>query len=1034
MKCTKWRGIFVAVVLLSYLGAVARAQTASVTINGTVTDETGAVVPGATVVATNIETGQSSNAVCDQAGRYTILDLGAGHYDIKATHQGFTTVERHNQELLVGTTITMDFPLHVSTVQETVEVEAVEPELQATQNTLSTVLEPKQLDNLPILDRNFAEMAALVPGVQVTPASTTAGSTASLTVGNGTTYQTGWNIDGVPVYRSYDHGIFVNYAQDWIQEFSVMTQEFPAEYGNVATGMVNAEVRSGGNQIHGRAYGFGQDDVLNATPPFFKPSVLQPSKPPYNQERLGGMVGGPIKGGPFGHDRLFYFGGFEYYRQAASAVTNPLPAAFVDSFQTLPSSQDPTDSTTGTALPFLSTSKLAMVKINYQINKANTLSVSGNIERDNTTNTNVGGSVTLGPGLLSISKNWSYIVALKSVVSANTINDLKIYSAKNAPITYCDYETLKGPFPTSGVAPAVPYGVEYGITPFGNPTGWLANLSYPGAPGDSNLSLGCQSTSFGLNETGNNFSAYETITHLSGSHEIRAGFQAALPYFHAGNLQNAAAGNYSFPGSQTVPFNPNNPATFPLTYVLNWGLPQNLTYTQKGWTAGTFIEDSWRIKDILTLNYGARWDVDFSDHQFNQFVPVNNGGLKIYPDDRSVAPRFGFALTPFRDRAATVIRGGLGIFYDFAQSTTKDTYMSLRSFILQAYNVNATNPSLNPYCVSNPACSVSVPSAYVSAVEAVLANALANYTIPNFAPAGGTVTVGDTAYPVPALPGEIPISAYQIDPNLKLDGTIQGTAGIQHQFAGGFLASADYALVRGFNDIVTRNVNINPISQTTDTITLINPNFSSILSWGNGGYFWSNSLRAQASYRDRRGDVVQAAYTFGVAKGNSPASFSLHSKQIEATDPFNYGVDYGPTGNDQRNTIILSGEVNTVWGIHWEPIFSDSSALPFTATTTQGPGSIPNCPIYYNQCYPTGYSRASLRGDSTVSFSSRLDKVVRLSENKSITAFLEGYNIPNHLNLGTNFVTNVQSASFRKPSGTAATPGRQLQIGARFDF
>src|SRR5580692_9359478 len=98
MKVRKCRGIFVAIVLLAFLGSGLRAQTAGATINGTVTDETGAVVPGATVTAASIETGQKSSTVSDQAGRYTILDLGAGHYDIKATRQGFTTVERNNQE------------------------------------------------------------------------------------------------------------------------------------------------------------------------------------------------------------------------------------------------------------------------------------------------------------------------------------------------------------------------------------------------------------------------------------------------------------------------------------------------------------------------------------------------------------------------------------------------------------------------------------------------------------------------------------------------------------------------------------------------------------------------------------------------------------------------------------------------------------------------------------------------------------------------------------------------------------------------
>ena len=155
---------------------------------------------------------------------------------------------------------------------------------------------------------------------------------------------------------------------------------------------------------------------------------------------------------------------------------------------------------------------------------------------------------------------------------------------------------------------------------------------------------------------------------------------------------------------------------------------------------------------------------------------------------------------------------------------------------------------------------------------------------------------------------------------------------------------------------------------------------------------------------------------------------------VDATNPFNLMTDYGPSPFDARHVLNMSSTTKLPWGFNFDPIFSYTSALPYSATSTvQAPGKVATCPAYYNQCYPAGYSRNSLRGLAFYSLSARVAKSVKLGESRSVDLFFEGFNLTNHPNLGTNFIANVDSASFGKPSGVASSP-RQFQIGGRFNF
>jgi hypothetical protein len=148
------------------------------------------------------------------------------------------------------------------------------------------------------------------------------------------------------------------------------------------------------------------------------------------------------------------------------------------------------------------------------------------------------------------------------------------------------------------------------------------------------------------------------------------------------------------------------------------------------------------------------------------------------------------------------------------------------------------------------------------------------------------------------------------------------------------------------------------------------------------------------------------------------------------TDPFNYNLDKGPSPTDARHNLAVSSLVRVPWGVEFTPIVYFTSALPYSATTTQ---TTLGCQYFYTACYPVGYTRDSLRGDDTFSFNARVSKAFRLGERYSIEGFFEAFNITNKLNTGTNFQGSVLSPHFEQPTGQASAR-RQLQLGGRFNF
>ncbi|PYU22253.1 MAG: hypothetical protein DMG32_18685 [Acidobacteria bacterium] len=307
---------------ISLFAAQGYAQVVGATLSGTITDPSGGVIPNAQVSVRNTSTGVTREVTADTAGFYVAPNLLPGSYDVTVTSPGFSTARQSNLTLGVGAEQQLNISLKVGETSQTVEVTEAAPLIQLTSSTLSGEVESTTVRELPLNGRDWASLATLSPGVNAieTQLPFEAGATrgnrgfgAQLTIAGGRPTQNNYRLDGLSI-NDYGNGgpgsvIGVSLGLDAIQEFSVLTGNYSAEYGRTSGGVVNAISKSGTNAFHGDVYEFLRNDKLDAND-FFSNANNVP-RPPYKRNQFGAAAGGPII-----KDRTFIFGDYEGIRQS----------------------------------------------------------------------------------------------------------------------------------------------------------------------------------------------------------------------------------------------------------------------------------------------------------------------------------------------------------------------------------------------------------------------------------------------------------------------------------------------------------------------------------------------------------------------------------------------------------------------------------------------------------------------------------------------------------------------------------------------
>src|SRR5438105_5597132 len=305
--------------LIALLSLPAIAQVAGGTILGTVTDPSGAIIPGAKVSVKNLRTNAVVSSSANQNGLYSVPNLVPGNYDVTASVPGFDKETVTNITLTVGAQQLVNLKMKVGTATETVDVSTIGSAVESTTSTISGIVGEQTVRELPLNGRSWTDLAALQPGVdaiQTQPTFATGpdrgnrGFGQQMTISGARPQQNNYRLDGVSI-NDYANGapgsvLGGNLGVDAIQEFSVLTSNYSAEYGKTSGGVVNAVTRSGTNQIHGSVYEFLRHSALDYRNYFDGAKI-----PPFKRNQFGVACGGPIL-----KNRTFFFADYEGIRQS----------------------------------------------------------------------------------------------------------------------------------------------------------------------------------------------------------------------------------------------------------------------------------------------------------------------------------------------------------------------------------------------------------------------------------------------------------------------------------------------------------------------------------------------------------------------------------------------------------------------------------------------------------------------------------------------------------------------------------------------
>jgi hypothetical protein len=304
-----------ALLLLAAPASSAYAQSDAATVLGSVTDQSGATVPGATVTLTNLATHIQATAVTDPSGAYQFLNVRVGNYTIEAELEGFSKALASDVNVTVNARQRVNLSMQVGGIGERVEVTGAIRRLETDSSDRGQVITRAQIVNLPLNGRAYADLALLSPGVRTS--SISGSRDASFNVNGMRSALNNFILDGVDnnSYGTSNQGFsnqVVQVSPDAVEEFKVQTNNFSAEFGRAGGAVINATFRSGTNQFHGTAWEFNRNTALNAVG-YFKPTT---GKPTLNRNQFGGVFGGPVV-----RNRAFFFANYEGFRQVQRAVT-----------------------------------------------------------------------------------------------------------------------------------------------------------------------------------------------------------------------------------------------------------------------------------------------------------------------------------------------------------------------------------------------------------------------------------------------------------------------------------------------------------------------------------------------------------------------------------------------------------------------------------------------------------------------------------------------------------------------------------------
>ena len=655
-------------VLYGLLAALLAAATAAAqvggsgTIQGTVTDPSGAVVAGATVIASNVETGVETSRKTTEAGFFVLSPLQAGEYTVTVKAEGFQTLTQQHVVVVALGTIGLNPKLQVGTATQSITVEAAPPQLHTDDATLGSSMENQLYSALPLLmngvPRDPTQFVGLVPGVN--NASTQAAGPSTAAFNGGQTYQNEVYLEGLPLTSAGTQGdtryLAFAVSVDAVDQFQVETNGAKAQYEG--QGVENYVLKSGTNGFHGAAFEYFRNTDLDAR------GFFPATKPADHQNEFGGLLGGPIK-----KNKVFFFTNYDGYRYASGSTpilqSIPTAAERTGDFSGLPATQVIYDPASQTCAGAICTRTPFSGNV-IPPNKISSISQSLASYLPATTNTNIQNNyLSILPIQLS---TWNTTAKVDASLSdrhrlfgffagghyaTNFTGSLNQAGAGVLPEPYTQGRIVEEDVKmaqlhdTFTIKPTLLNQFSYSVNriwiPLQNPT---TDGAYPQKAGIKGLPPGVVQLTFPdinfsgtnspggwqgtnahfFNEAANTFTAQDNLMWIKGSHSLVFGFQyQALQ----DNENFALVASFNFANTQTAGYNSsgtlvsttgNAYASYLLGAVSSSGINQNAIGETGGRykTYAAYIQDDWKVSQRLTLNVGLRWDL------FGTFSEVNN--------------------------------------------------------------------------------------------------------------------------------------------------------------------------------------------------------------------------------------------------------------------------------------------------------------------------------------------------------------------------------------------------------------------------
>lgn len=714
----------------------ASAQITTATVVGTITDPGGSNVPNASVAARNVDTGLTRTVVSGEDGSYRIEFLPVGNYVIEVTAtSGFKKAYRDGIVLRVNDTVRLDFGMEIGTVAEVVTVTTAQPEINTSSAELGRTVQSREIENLPLVERNIYSLLDLTPGVQSNNngVATASATTSNLSLGfpeqrtlinggtDGGTGSVNYYLDGGSNMTNLRNTGNILPNPDAIQEFRVQTNAYNAEYGRFANGIINVLTKSGTNKFRGSLYEFIRNDVFNANE--WGSAV---GKAPYKRNQFGGTIGGPIK-----TDRTFFFGSYSGLRQTTSQFLNGarVPTAlertgdFRGSFATQP--RDPATGTGATrplnTASFFSCNGVAQVICPNRIDP-----VSARIIRDfiPLPNSLLNGRMEGWQGNVPIPFNTNeFLVKLDHQLNEphrltfsyfTTAGSTTVFPGNgNLPWATQVFKWRQHNVNVSDVWVIGPDKINQVWATYSSNFGGRLNapdtslrdlgsaFSPQGAPSLPQITVTgffTLSNAIGGPVAGTNlYSVRDVFSWNVGRHSLKIGGEVSLNK----DIQDTLLNNYGV-------FTFNNTATGNAFADFLIGIPSGLTqdapvtaYTNTWYTA-LFVQDDFRVHPRVTLNLGLRWDVqtpptdplnrvvNYVPGQRSMVNPIAPIGAQFFGDPgverggipvsySHFSPRFGIAWDPFGD-GKTSIRAAAGLFYGSISGNEWNTMTNFQPF------------------------------------------------------------------------------------------------------------------------------------------------------------------------------------------------------------------------------------------------------------------------------------------------------------------------------------------------------------------